>query len=88
MAGLLPRNLEDLVEFVALVTEARGDDADLRFGLGCSADLVAEWPDPEKRTVAVRQLLHDRARRAARWMARVGTVAPRPGDQRGRDAIP
>ena len=55
------RNLEDLAEFVALLTEGDMDDADLRSGLGYAADLVDEWPDLEKRIAAVRQLLHDRA---------------------------
>jgi len=55
------RNLEDLAEFVGLLTVGGIDDADLRSGLGYAADLVDEWPELEKRIAAVRQLLRDRA---------------------------
>jgi thiamine kinase-like enzyme len=55
------RNIEDLAEFVALLTNGDADDADLRAGLGVAAELVGEWPELEKRIAAVRQLLIDRA---------------------------
>jgi len=55
------RNIEDLAEFVASLTAGGGDDADLRAALGYTADLVDEWPQLERRTTAVRRLLHDRS---------------------------
>ncbi|MGZ6343835.1 MAG: phosphotransferase family protein [Candidatus Limnocylindrales bacterium] len=55
------RNIEDLAEFVALLTKGDADDADMRAGLRVVAELVGEWPELEKRIAAVRQLLNERA---------------------------